>query len=74
MQGLLRVFLVVKAETLRSEQLPQPMAAEGVVVALVLLLPALAVRVVVSGQRGRLPVLLRHTALVAGAVAQHRQA
>jgi len=74
MRVLLLVFLVVKAETLRSERLPRRMAAEAVAVGPVLLLLAQAVLVAASVQKGRRPVLRDRTALVAAVVVPHQQA
>ena len=74
MQGLLLVLPAVKAETPRSEQLPQPMAAGVAVLAQALAAPAQAVLVVASGQRAVLSVLRQHTARAEVVMVLHRQA
>ena len=74
MQVLRVAIQAAKAGTLRSAQSLPRTAAEGVVVALVLLLPALAVLVVASGQRVFLPVLRERTARAAVVVVPHQQA
>ena len=64
---------VVRVGTPRSVLLPQLMVEEVEGLGPVLLLPALAVPVAVSGQKGRRPALLRHTAHKAGAVVVQQQ-
>ena len=60
--------------TLRSGLLPRRMAAGAVVLAQALLLPALAVLVVASGQRAVLSVLRQPTERAEGVMVAHRQA
>jgi hypothetical protein len=64
----------VKAETLRSEQLPQPMAVVVVVVALAQHLQALAGVAAVSVQRGRQQATGEPTVVVVAVMVSHRQA
>ena len=63
-----------KGETPRSERLPRRTAAEGVVLVLPLLLPALAVLVVASGQKVHRPALRQRTARAEVVVAARQQA
>ena len=69
-----RAMLAVRVETLRSVLLPRHTAAEGVVLVLPLLLPALAVLVVASGQKVHRPALRQRTARAEVVVAARQQA
>ena len=74
MRGLPAEMLAVREGTLRSVLLPQLMVEEVEGLGPVLLLPAMAVRAVVSVLKGRQPALLRHTARAAVAVVALRLA
>ena len=74
MQGLRTETLEVRVVTLRSALSPQPMAAAGVVLALALAAPAMAVPGAASAQKDLRSVLRERTARAEVVMVVHRQA